>query len=405
MEIITDTDCKKILRNHSHNSKALIDFEIGRFSENALGFLGDHYRLWIHYENENGEKDKLSFFVKCLPQSNQGMKDYLEEMLVFRKETMIYQNILPKLTDIVGLQFSPVCYLVKPDSCIVLEDLIQQGYRTEKFLTTELCLLALKTLAIFHSSSIILEERMADERECYRLIDHFKEELQEATFSFIPGHVRNKWLRNVTKAVADCIQLLPQYQNQNNIISNLWNFVETKLAEYLRPSSRFRNVIMHDDLWHNNIMFKPENSCVKIIDFQLSRYVPPAYEVLNFLYLNMSSHVLSDYLQYFLETYYTHFASNLIKNDVCPSTIMSKNGFEESLKFYRLPALLEAVINGTNVYVSNKLANLIVSDEATFNEFAFTNRSKHVTKEFKENSEFRERLTDTLIPLIQCLQN
>ncbi|XP_046401570.1 uncharacterized protein LOC124167634 [Ischnura elegans] len=78
------------------------------------------------------------------------------------------------------------------------------------------------------------------------------------------------------------------------------------------------NVINHGDCWINNMLFKYDEDCVKpvdtiLIDFQCSRYCPPAIDILIFLYT--STHrsfrelhfdlLVSKYYESFLETRFT----------------------------------------------------------------------------------------------------
>lgn len=72
----------------------------------------------------------------------------------------------------------------------------------------------------------------------------------------------------------------------------------------------------HADLWLNNIMFRygddgktPKDAI--LVDFQLARWAPPAYEVLIFIYLNTNSEYRQKHLQYLLEAYYTYLEIEL----------------------------------------------------------------------------------------------
>lgn len=409
MNTVTTEDCKAVLKNYFPNKYAkLINFKLCRLSDKTLGFLGEHVRLNITYKDNEGKEEKqLNLFVKCLPENNKNLREYVDEMKVFTKETLIYRDVLPNLLQVSKKKFAPKCYLAKSGEFLVLENLNEASFATQNgTFSLKQCMSVLKTLAAFHSSSIIYEEKQSRNGTIFRFSEQTKSALQESTFSFTNGHVRQRWMENTTKALADCVQLYPQYKNNRQIVEKLWQFVRKDLQNLLKPSAMFRNVITHDDLWSNNIMFKKttkgEIESI-LVDFQLARYTPPALDVLLFLYLNVESQLLEENKERFLDLYYKIFANNLSDHGLDPDAITSKSAFLDSLEVYNLPALYEAAMYGTNVYLSQELSKVIVSNQQVLEEFAFNNRSKYVIKEFEENASFKNRFSGVFIPLLECL--
>lgn len=409
--LITTEDCLEILHKHRPEiSKQLVSFEINRLSENTVGFLGDHYRLTVHYEGA-GKPCKTSFFVKCIPQTNANANAYVTEMGVFQKEILLYKFLLPEMQKLVNIKFCPVGYLANyEERYLVLENLAEAGYaisKNETFSDREIEAL-LQTLSSFHASSIIYEERRSGSGRRYRLSDEFQEALKEGTFSAIEGHARNKWGKNTLKAVADCAALLPQFACNQELRSKIVEFLQLHVDKYIKPSKRFRNVMTHDDLWKNNVMFRENEAggtdCV-FVDFQLTRYSPPALDLLMALYLNVNSSKLQESFLTFLETYYTLLSKCLASNKIDINNVLSKKEFFASIEVYKLPALLEAVMYGTNVFLSQQISNLIVSDENVFKDFVYYDRSRYVCQEFKENDVFRRRFCDVLEPFVECLMS
>lgn len=411
--LITTEDCLEILRKHHPAvKKQLVSFEIAKLSEKAIGFLGDHYRLIIHYQDEgNSEMIKAKFFVKCLPQTNATATSYVAEMGVFQKEIILYRDLLPEMQQLVTKKFCPTSYLTNYQKrFLVLEDLMEEGFTVSKldaFNDIEIEAL-LETLSAFHASSIVYEEKRSTNGRKYRLIEEFQEALKEGTFSSIEGHARNKWGKTTTKAVADCAALHPQFAQNEMLRSKIVEFLERHVQEYIKPSKHFRNVMTHDDLWRNNIMFKESEQgvtdCV-FVDFQLTRYTPPAFDLLMVLYLNIDSVKLQTSMQIYLETYYKHFSKHLIFNQINPNDILSKDEFLRSIEVYRLPALLEAVMFGTNVFLGQQISDLIMSDANVFEDYVYYDRSRYVCQEFKENDIFRRRFCEVLEPFVECLMS
>lgn len=408
---ITTEDCLEILKKYQPKTKKhLLNFEIGKLGDKTLGFLGDHSRLTLHYETEgNPGTHRASFFVKCIPQANANANVYVTEMGIFPKEIMLYKYLLPDLQRLVSVKFCPESYLTNyEERYFVLENLAEEGYAVSSSETLgdgEIQAM-LETLAAFHASSLIYEERKSGKGKRYRLSDDFEEALKEGTFSDVEGHPRNKWGKATMKAVADCAALLPQFANNGKVKEKIFRLVKQHIDEYIKPSKVFRNVMTHDDLWKNNLMFRKAETgnfeCV-FVDFQLTRYSPPALDVLMALYLTVSSTKLQKSLQTLLETYYKLLAHQLETNSVTPDLVLPKEEFFRSVEIYRLPALLEAVMYGTNVFLGQQISDLIVSDENVFKEYVYSNRSKYVCQEFKENDSFRRRFGEVLVPFVEGL--
>lgn len=408
MSVITAEDCQRVLNNYCGKPAKFSKFEVSKLSDKTVGFLGDHFWLTINFEDDKNQSTELKLFLKCLPQVNQTQKKYVDEMQVFKKETLIYKQILPELQQLSNVKFAPNCYLVKED-CIVLENLAEAGFAVVRN-TFDLshCKAVLKSIAALHSASIIYEEQKSKELgKTFRFNEHFEEALQEGTFSVLEGHPRQKWSDSSTTAIANCIKLMPQFKNANEIIEKLWKLVNIHVNKFIKPSKIYRNVIVHDDLWSNNILFNKKSSndisCV-LVDFQLTRYVPPALDVLLVLYLNVEGTFLQQNFDSLLNIYYNFLEKNINRHNIDLEEIISKESFVKSVQDYRLSALLEATMYGTNVFINQELSDIITSNEKVFAEFTFNNRSKHICDLLEKDANFKKRFTDVLIPLVDCLQ-
>jgi Ser/Thr protein kinase RdoA (MazF antagonist) len=95
-----------------------------------------------------------------------------------------------------------------------------------------------------------------------------------------------------------------------------WKLVHKKFSEawerYIEmaaePSSKFRNIICHRDLWLNNILFKYDTSGkpeeVALVDFQIYRYCPPALDLTMFMYVTTTREFREQHLLSLLLTYH-----------------------------------------------------------------------------------------------------
>lgn len=265
------------------------------------------------------------------------------------------------------------------------------------------CVGALNALARLHASSIIFEEARSTEDKPYRLNEHFPDELIEATFSFQEGHVRNKWCKTSTS----CLEQLSKYFTDNEEVGakiKRFVFSENGLRKYLKPSKTYRNTVCHDDLWCNNMMFNEKDECM-LLDFQLSRYTPPVFDVLLLLHLGTTADYLNKNKEFLLNLYYSFLTSELSRYHLNVEGIISKDDFLASAEEYTLPALVEAGLYGTNVYLPESVSSRVVSSPENFIEFAMIDRPFYVLKEFECNKKYRERFSTVLEPLFHIIED
>ncbi|XP_045481003.1 uncharacterized protein LOC123685391 [Harmonia axyridis] len=404
-EIISEKDCYRIIEQHlGENNFHVLKYEFCRADSKIMGYMGEHFRLKINYQK--GPNSKIStdtFFVKTEPLSNETQAKYVGDMGLFKKESMLYENVLSRLTAIAGSHFCPKCYLVKKN-CMVFEDLSRENYKVkEGFLNLEECEALVKCLATFHSASIIYEEINSNEKKQLRMDEVYKEEIEEKAFSYVEGQPRNMWLKNNTNCVSDCIKFRMKLKDSEKIVEKLRRIALQDMKSYIRASNKFRNVITHCDLWTNNFMINDELKC-KLVDFQLARYSPPAYDLMLTLFLNTDNNLLKKHLGYLLDLYYTTFEGMLNRYHLPAKKIFPKKLFFESIQYYKLPTLLEAVYFTTNTQISAETTSYVLEDAARYHEFAFTNRSKYILEEYDKNEVFRKAFLELAIPLVELLR-
>ncbi|KAL3267133.1 hypothetical protein HHI36_011273 [Cryptolaemus montrouzieri] len=402
-EILTEKDFNKILEQYFEKPSKIIDCQLYKAHSETIGYLGDHFRLKITYHNQKNCLQEETFFVKTKPIFNTSQAEYVQEIGVFKKECLICENILPMLTAIAGINFSPKCYLVN-ENCLVFDDLMARKFTMRgPVLNFEECKSVVICLAKFHCTSVIYEELNSINGRKYRLIDEFEEAFQETCFSFQEGHPRNNWLKNNITCVIDLVQYL-NYKNWNEIIDKLNKLVYTEMETFIKPSKKFRNVLTHCDLWCSNFMINEKMECV-LVDFQMARYCPPAYDLLLTLFLNTTKEILQKYFEELLNLYYCTFKDMLTSYKLIPEKVFPREFFFESVEYMKLPTTLEAMFFSTNTLFSPETFAGIKANENNYREFYHTNRSKYVLREFKENQSFRKGIMNVLVPLIDLLNN
>nr|CAH7741342.1 unnamed protein product [Callosobruchus chinensis] len=351
-----------------------------------------------------GIQHKLSFFMKCLPHANKAQRDYVQKMNIFEKEGLSYKNLISEFLGYVSESFAPKCYFYKANECIILEDLTSENFQVNNFgyWTLDCAEAAIRTLARFHAASIIFEEKRSSAEKQFRINEHYPVEVEERGFAFEGNEVRYKWLLNVCKCMKNFSAM---YSKDNAIPKKLENYIfsDKGFKTAIQPSKKYRNVLCHDDLWSNNVLFNDKGDC-RIVDFQLTRYSHPMMDILLLLYVNLETNVLNSTITGFIEHYYEIMTSELKFHGLQIEELMPKDELFDSVEEYALPALLESCLYGTNVFLSKEISSYIVSSFENLERFNLYDRWHFVEKELKDNPKFKERIDNVLRPLFVLVE-
>ncbi|XP_014213095.1 uncharacterized protein LOC106642747 [Copidosoma floridanum] len=263
----------------------VLKYDLGNYSSHKLGFLGSHRQLTVEIKRKDeSDVETLKLFVKSVPHDSVKQVELINDLKVFEEEYNFFNNIVPQLLKhYVGEQFAPTCYLSKPDS-LIMEDLRRQNYqlRANIFDCYQEVKSVLSTLARFHASSIIAEAELTQlSKKPVSLKEHYPDHLTEKFFDKDYGLY--EWVQNgmsIVYLVGEKLGHDPQKLRKGF----------EKLQETIKPSEVHRNVITHNDLWTNNIMFDDSKPTPKsiLVDFQMIRYGPQVLDVLELLYFHTS---------------------------------------------------------------------------------------------------------------------
>uniref|UniRef100_A0A182QAW3 CHK kinase-like domain-containing protein n=1 Tax=Anopheles farauti TaxID=69004 RepID=A0A182QAW3_9DIPT len=198
------------------------------------------------------------------------------------------------------------------------------------------------------------------------------------------------------------------------IIENqLWSCME-RIYSLAENTDQFRSVVVHRDLWFNNIMFKYDptdklrkepTDCV-LIDFQLARYLPPCVDYLCALYLLTDRKHREQYEKIYEEYYYQSLQAKLKAFDIDGSKILSKDQFKLSLNHYRLLGLVwTGVLHGFVNFPKGVLDKLHHEDPDTYTRMSMKDRDDFALTYYDTDDYYRQRFDDVVTELLQYLFN
>lgn len=405
-ELISAEDCEQIVRNALGSDKAaVIEYTITKIPGH-IGFLGEYLQLEVLVEN-NGDQSSERYFLKSLPITDKNQRAMMESLGFFRKEVGVYSRILSEFghNEAASCKWRPNCYLTRED-LIVLEDLKwQQGFSMIHFQTAleqSHLNLVLESVAQMHALSLNYEYNCVDGQ---RLDELYADVLFETTVIrdnswFMAGLSGIKAIAlNGTKYCADPAKKQIMEQQIDEKLNEIF--------EVVKPTHDFQSVLVHRDIWINNLMFQFEKdsstgedkldtpkSCI-LLDFQICRYLPPIVDFLLTLYLTTRRSHRDEFFQDYLSFYYERLSDKMRGFGLDPDQVLSRSELDRSLLHYKIIAhVFVGVYLGLTNLPENVLDQLHQDDPELYHQYCNSNRDEFLLKYLREDEFYRETMTE-----------
>ncbi|XP_017771364.1 PREDICTED: uncharacterized protein LOC108558844 [Nicrophorus vespilloides] len=397
-DILSTEDCYKVIKKRIGTSDyKLVDYRINSLSDSGErgGFLGEHYILTI--EIERGTREILDFFVKQSP-TTESQKKFAEESGATFKEMQFFKKIIPDSLAF-GIktleEVAAKCYLSQ-ESMIIVDNLKSLGFKTANFrdgICFEDLKLGVKTIAKMHASGFLLEEKYKEKYGVdIKLNDIYSAEFKEAFYT--QQESATNLLQAGVKAIKEQIQMFSNYSTNitpdefYSIAFNLYS----RFEEFCSPSTKYRNTLCHADLWCNNIMLSEDN-CI-LVDFQSYRYYPPAFDLMEHIYLSTLREDRRLYLDKLLDIYYDKFKSIVESYGYPVENLLTRKEFLKSCEEGKRFAALQSVTHRQNVTISSQVMQEIFQREDFLNTLLFVDRSEHVRVQCETDPIYRKIVKD-----------
>lgn len=242
------------------NKKFLIE-KIVPIKNEMLGYLGQYFILKGRKENIDNPSD-FSFFLKIVP-NGEKQKNFIRQSCVFNNEIVLYETLFPAMKFI----NKPNFILGLMDNFILLEDMSENFQMQDKLkpFNLEFCKITLKTIAEFHSRSLIFEMK---ENKILNFLKNENINLHS------PENLMAEAIKTNIEGVCGIIDFIAGKSDKQ--WAKVKKILRKEAKEYYDEINfNGKKVLCHSDLWSNNILFQfdiyknPIKCC--LVDFQLCR--------------------------------------------------------------------------------------------------------------------------------------
>ncbi|XP_075145777.1 uncharacterized protein LOC142220486 [Haematobia irritans] len=292
--------------------------KVKKFDVNSAVAPGENFltvmlRITLELEMPDDGCQLASYMLKISPRTEQ-MQNMVTEWQIFDKELNMYSQYIPKFEEIFhiaggNVKFAPKLLIPQgmniDEDIVMLEDLRLKGFRNAKrlmgldMLHTEA---VLKKLAQFHAVSAKYVE----------VVGEFSSIYDQSLATDVDNLVEYRF--SLGKIFRDHLHLYECEYLKEKLKIHMENQFDPYQHKSKRDPEEF-HVLNHGDLWVNNIMFQyNEDESIKetyFIDFQMSRYGPPAHDLLYFLLSSVNLDIKLQNFDYFISYYHRHLIENL----------------------------------------------------------------------------------------------
>ena len=390
-EPITKNDVETIVNNAFKNDAKLVNYEIGYFGEDKVGFMGAYRRLIINVQQKDKKKETRSFFVKSIPYEVEEQATVVQENNVFFKETLFYSKIMPELVmSVKDKSWLPQCYLIK-DDVLVFEDLRAKNFALkDKHLDIPALKAALSALAKLHVSTILAEKRLGK-----TLAELYPESFEE--WLYVREGKFGRWFRtgvDVLVAIAKYLRL--EHSRVRRVCDRAF--------EAILPSKTRRNVVCHGDVKSYNFMFadngEPIPQCV-MIDYQCTRYYPATTDVAQLLYLNTVRPVRERHEQELLRHYYEVACQMLRENGGEASLMPSFEDMQKEYEETRLFGLVSTALSSPHNMMDGKICEELTRDSDGYAELLFGDHADIVLNVMREDAVYNNIMVNIVEEIVE----
>lgn len=255
-------------------------------------------------------------------------------------------------------------------------------------------------VARFHAQSYIYEECQSTKlKRPYRIWETYNEYLSEPSKNI-------SWRKTGMKAVVDVLTVFSQYKSNFGVMRKIETempIIFDKALELMKPSTKYRNTVIHRDVWANNIFLKKLDdgqTHALLVDFQTVVYCSPRLDLSTLMYINTSKEFRVAYMDSIINYYYDILKEELQYENINICHIVHKEdilaSYEESLMF----GMTQAALILPTVLTDKKRKEMF-ADPETSERLFYVTRSQEFIDLARENESYRQRILELFDEIVE----
>ncbi|CAG9561568.1 unnamed protein product [Danaus chrysippus] len=404
-DILAGSELDHILQQSKPGCE-LVHYDIQPAAQGLIGFLGDHLKVTLRVKR-NETLEKIQLFIKTVPMYNKPKADFITENCFYEKEALIYK-IIDEMDETDGNDSWSPKSLIHNDRVLAMLDLSVDGYKSLpvlEYFDRNHVLVTASAIARFHAAYANYVTKKSTELLDYNILDDYQLVATESVFKRCP--VLYAAAKLTSTFIKEFLKVSDVYPNN---LEEIVYDVFVKGSETLRERPDTLNVLLHRDLWTNNIMFKYKEEVPTraiLVDYQCVRYGPPAFDLMIFLYLTTSTNFRDLYEKEVFNHYFSVFTHNL--DEPTRKRLEKYNynleAFLSLCEEARLFALVEALTIFPFVLMDPKTAQVTFDDPTTFTDLIEGDRSAPVMALARRNIKYRKRQVEVCEEFIKQYVN
>ncbi|KAJ8960769.1 hypothetical protein NQ318_020063 [Aromia moschata] len=298
---------------------------------------------------------------------------------------------------------------------MIFDDVSLKNYKSVSgSLSYETIRVVFKQLAKMHACSLLYEEIQTQKQgKPLRIDEKYNDYIQETILGSEEMNDINKLfilgVRTNMKYILDSFPDIPRKLTREEFKDKVMQAYKALFNENIRKNPKFRNVLCQGDCWGGNVLIRKEDDDqfaddAYIIDYQLTRYCPPAHDLLVFMYMAATKETRQKYMSRLLRVYYQELDDILERYDHDLKKIYAYEEFLECVEYMKYSALCISLcyMQITN-YPAEKMMELMKDEERT--TYAFSIDRKELMEEFEKEGPYRHRIKEIVEDLYKVCEN
>ncbi|XP_069701072.1 uncharacterized protein [Periplaneta americana] len=283
------------------------DIEVKSSSSNKDNYLSNIVRLAVRVQDGR----TFSLIAKCRIDQDAAIS-VMRDSSIFTREEQMYDTALPKMYALLKTALpetfdylAPICFHAC-ETFLLMEDMSTAGFKMadrKGGMNLEQCSLVIRSIARFHASSVILQEREPESLKAFQVSLFHEPSIEVKWPEFFTG---------LTETVAEEVaSWSAEWQPYAEKLRRLAPKELRQVQQVLRRDDDEFNVLTHGDLWVNNILVTDDARAVRFVDYQLAYWGSPAIDLHYFLNTSVNLHVRENHMDTLIQEYHNTLCDTL----------------------------------------------------------------------------------------------